>query len=108
MTPRDPIARLGAMARPPRGGLPGSGEIAPAVLQAYLAYVTCPACGRTIRTPFSRQGGPVLYIHRSNNIEERLIVWPDPEGEDHLVIRVPHNISMEAAFIAYVTKIKAA
>lgn len=96
------------MALPPRGGLPSSGEIAPSVLRELFAYVTCPACRRLIRLPFSRSSGPVPYVHRDRNTECRLVVHPDPVGENHNVLIVPDGVSIEIHCARYMLELRKA
>ena len=74
---------------------PRDGEI---VNEALLVYVTCPRCRRQIRHPFSRQSGPIVYVHhRPQRSPCRLLVWPAMTGDRHEVRLVPETQSLEEA-----------
>jgi hypothetical protein len=65
-----------------------------------LVYVTCPACRRKIEEPFQRYSGPVVFVHRhGKKPPARLIVTPDPHGEDHRVQHVRNDVSLEDALV---------
>lgn len=63
-----------------------------------LLYFTCIACGGDIYPGFSRLSGPVkhLHYHRARHKQPcRLIVVPDPVGDEHEMIEVPDEDSMD-------------
>ena len=62
-----------------------------------LTYLDCTECNQGISEPFSRYSGPVPFVHGHGARRCRLIVWPDPTGDDHRVWHVPHQLSLEDA-----------
>lgn len=73
-----------------------------ALLPALIAYVgRCPDCGKSIREPFSRFSGPVAFIHGRRC---RLVVVPAQRGEQHQVIRVPRDQTLEQALLEQIRK----
>lgn len=65
-----------------------------------LVYVTCPDCGNQVRDPFQRFSGPVAYVHRhARRASTRMIVIPDPHGEEHKVFPVGEGYSLEQALV---------
>ena len=65
-----------------------------------LVYLRCPVCGRKIEEPFVRGSGPVAFVHRHRGRKNaRLVVVPDPDGDDHRIFRVGGDRSIEAVLI---------
>jgi hypothetical protein len=100
------------MVQPPRGGPSGNGEIALSLFQAYLVYLTCPACGEPIRQPFSRSSGLIPFVHQSVRRRHlkpcRLLICPDREGERHDVAVVADGTRIEVAYVQAMLARKAA
>jgi hypothetical protein len=95
-TPEKPDPRHGAGQPEESGGPPRC--IYPT--EEALVYVTCPDCGGRISDPFQRYSGPVAFVHRhSKRPNGRMIVIPDPHGEDHRVLPVGDGYSLEDALV---------
>ena len=60
-------------------------------------YLDCAECGQGIAEPFGRYTGPRAFVHGHSGRRCRLMVWPDPHGEDHKMWRIPHHVSIEGA-----------
>jgi len=62
-----------------------------------LVYIHCPHCSARIREPFNRFSGPVAFLHRpnANKLPCRMIIWPDPSGNEHRAWRVGRDQSLE-------------
>lgn len=52
-----------------------------ALRRGLIVYILCPVCGEQIREPFSRYGGPIVFVHRTKRevlrVRCRLLIEPD-------------------------------
>ncbi len=62
---------------------------------------TCPLCNQRMKNVFARMSGPVDGTHRRRAGQNRLhgkpcrvIVIPDPVGDNHRILPVPDNIRL--------------
>ena len=63
-----------------------------------LIFLFCPVCDSRINLPFVSTSGPVPFIHRSRTGQLcRLVVTPDPVGNDHQVVKVGKKVFVETA-----------
>lgn len=61
--------------------------------------VECPSCGESTPHHIPRYAGVFGYLHHSQSQRAscRILVVPDPEGDDHWAYEAPEDMSLEDA-----------